>query len=474
MDAGTAGTAFSAFNRGLAGGAGEKLGLVFEDANGGMLPVLTILKRIQGEFGNLDTLAAKGAIGSAFGDEGLSFIDALITKQDVLKNNIENIALQSGINKAKEMAEAITMPWDRIILGSKALAASVGFDTLTDAVPILDKIADGIGTLIKWSQQFPHLNKRIADTIGLIAGLGIALGTIWIGIGLFKLMVLALVPLEIALIPIIGLYKVLRMAWLGYLLAKQLGMGTLAAVRFVLVSMTAQLYATIAANKIVRVSVLLLKAPFIALTFAGSKLITVLKWMRLALLTSLPAILSFSAALWANPITWIVTGIFAAGAALYFLITRWDSVVAAFRNNKWMQTLFFPLYLGIEVIDKVVQNFDKIPQWFRRFKKWLSGLNVFEMLDRGFDAAIEKLNLLPGVDIAINREERKQEINAALPTLNTSHDFQPSEKGGLMQQFINNTNSNSKGNHIEKIEVHNHDKGTNAHDLAYQMEMAAP
>ena len=473
MDAGVAGTAFSAFVSGISGGAGRDLGLVFQDAQGKMLPILTILKRIQGQYGNLETLAAKGAIGSAFGDEGLKFIDALITKQKVLKHNIEDITLQTGLNKAVEMAEAMTMPWDRILLGSKALMASVGFDSIKDAVPILDSIADRIGIMVKWSQQFPHLNKKIADTIALVTGLGIALGAMWIGVGIVKLLALAFIPLKIILLPIVGLYKLLRIGWIGYVLAKQMGLGILATTRLMMTMMTAQVYATIAANKFLRISVFLLKAPFIALTFAGGKLIKVLQFMRLALLTSLPAILSFSAALWANPITWVVAGIFAAGAALYFLITRWDAVVNAFRQNEWMKTLFFPLYLGIELIDLIVKNFNRIPELFVQFKKWFSQLDLFEALHKGFDIAIEKLNLLPGVNIALSRDEHQQELKAALPTLNTEHNFQQPDKGGLMQQFINNTQNSNKGNHVEKIEVHNHGSGTNAHDLAYHMAMNA-
>ena len=473
IDPGAAGTAFNAFIRGLSARAGEKLGLEFQDAQGKMLPVLTILERIQNEFGNLNTLAAKGAVGGAFGDEGLRFIETLIVKKKVLSDNMDNIASKTGLTKAIKMAEAMTMPWDRILLGSKALMASVGFDSIKSAVPILNNIADRIGIMVKWSQQFPHLNKKIADTIALVAGLGIALGAMWIGVGVVKLLALAFTPLKIILLPIVGLYKLLRIGWIGYVLAKQMGLGILATTRLMMTMMTAQVYATIAANKFLRISVFLLKAPFIALSFAGGKLIKVLQFMRLALLTSLPAILSFSAALWANPITWVVAGIFAAGAALYFLITRWDAVVNAFRQNEWMKTLFFPLYLGIELIDLIVKNFNRIPELFAQFKQWFSQLDLFEALHKGFDIAIDKLNLLPGVNIALSRDEHQQELKAALPTLNTEHNFQQPDKGGLMQQFINNTQNSNKGHHVEKIEVHNHGKGTNAHDLAYHMEMNA-
>jgi TP901 family phage tail tape measure protein len=69
------------------------------------------------------------------------------------------------------------------------------------------------------------------------------------------------------------------------------------------------------------------------LTFFFFRLRYALFIVRGAFMKLIPAIYSFTAALLANPMTWIVVGIVAAGAAIYALVTRWEEFTAWFRRQ---------------------------------------------------------------------------------------------------------------------------------------------
>lgn len=157
----------------------------------------------------------------------------------------------------------------------------------------------------------------------------------------------------------------------------------------------------------------------------------------------------FSAALWANPITWIVAGVTALVAGLVLLVKHWDKVKSAslgfiqgvvdwwgklrtaIEGNGFLLLLFSPLLIGIEVIKLVSRHFMllinnwgkvrsaiednaflkfvftpllavvdlvsfairslmKIPEWFGQFSAWLGGLDIFGAAARALDWLLEK------------------------------------------------------------------------------------
>lgn len=155
--------------------------------------------------------------------------------------------------------------------------------------------------------------------------------------------------------------------------------------------------------------------------------------LRGAVMSVLPALFAFSSALLANPLTWVIVGVMALGAAIVGLIVYWDQVTAAvgrffdglmkvasanifdpirtwwaefsewlaglnpfsaiasgwqwirnlFAENSFLQTAFFPLYAVLELVDGLLSVFDKIPQWWQDFKAWLSAINPFESISKG-------------------------------------------------------------------------------------------
>ena len=87
------------------------------------------------------------------------------------------------------------------------------------------------------------------------------------------------------------------------------------------------------------------------------------------------AIWAATAAMLANPITWIVTGIGLLAAALYLLITNWDAVVQ-WLNGVWKGCL-----------DWLASGWEGVKQAFAGFGEWLQGL--WDKIVEGFNAFVE-------------------------------------------------------------------------------------
>ncbi|HEX3045407.1 MAG TPA: hypothetical protein VHY08_11680 [Bacillota bacterium] len=106
----------------------------------------------------------------------------------------------------------------------------------------------------------------------------------------------------------------------------------------------------------------------------GSKAFSILKG---GLMSVIPTVWSFTAALLANPVTWIVVGIIALGAAIFLLWKNWDKVVAWFKKGfQWLKdTLFkapnwvvgliaaFLPFIGIPLL--IIKNWGAIVTFFK-------------------------------------------------------------------------------------------------------------
>jgi TP901 family phage tail tape measure protein len=111
----------------------------------------------------------------------------------------------------------------------------------------------------------------------------------------------------------------------------------------------------------------------------------------------IPAVWSFSAALLANPITWIVLGIVAligviAAAVIYW--DTWTQAVISF-TSKWLELI------GVfALVDSAIAGWEVLKGWWQSFKEWISALNPFEIVGKGIDWLIDKINMIPGINIA--------------------------------------------------------------------------
>lgn len=356
MSGSEAGTKYSQFLANV-GKAQDKLGLKFTDSQNRMLPMVDILNRIKGKFGETLDESEKLDIRKAFGSQqAFDLITNLIGKTEELSGSITKLDSITGMDTATKMAGAIADPWERLGAAGTAVKTIFGrvlMPVLVPAAEWLIRMGDGVVNL---TEKYPGLTK----VIGL------------------------------AVLTIVGLVAA-----------------------FSLVSIVSGVA---------------------GVAMAGFQ--TVLVAVRLAALL-------FNAALWANPITWVVAGVIALVAAIAGLIIYWDKIRAAIEGNAILNFIFTPLMMAVDAVSWLIENFDKIQAWWQTFTTWLAGLNPFDVVGKGIDWLIDKINLIPGINIGANsagaglggKEATGLNRQNAVPA------------GGLSQQI------NNQGTTVEKLEV---------------------
>ena len=185
MSGSEAGTKYKAFLAGV-GMAQDKLGLSFTDSNGRLLPMLDILEKLKGKFGDTLSVAESDALKKAFGsDEAVSLIKLLMTQTDGLNKSITTLSRNTGMAKAEEMATAMLDPWEQFQAATEALRIEFGTALLPTVNSVLGTLTDGLTTVMTWTQEFPHLTKAIGlATLGvLLLGGAVGVMSIVIGIG---------------------------------------------------------------------------------------------------------------------------------------------------------------------------------------------------------------------------------------------------------------------------------------------------
>jgi len=187
MSGSEAGTKYKSFLSGV-GKAQDALGLKFEDSQGKMLPMVNILEKIKGKFGDIDTVAESDLLKKAFGtDEAAGLIKLLSTNVDGLSDSINKVGEQTGMQKAIDMANKIVDPWDQASSGVSALTIMLGQKMLPLLTPVFEGIVSITDTLMGWSEMFPNISKYLGIAVLGIVGITAAFAAFSIaaGIGTF-------------------------------------------------------------------------------------------------------------------------------------------------------------------------------------------------------------------------------------------------------------------------------------------------
>lgn len=452
-----AGTSYVAFLQSIAKAEGV-LGTKLTDDSGRALPVLEIIDRIKAQLGDLGTAGNMDLLQRAFGRRGMNMVLAMSSASGTLTGNIEeltNLGRQQGLRDLESMASAIADPWERAHHAVRNSRAQFG-TFINDALkPLLGWVEESAVTTQRWMDLFPNLTRVLAYT---------TLGIIGV-VGAVSLLALIGGALQLVIVGLSGLMVV----WTGVT-------KTGAAIQWLFnKSLAAGRWLLLAYHFAFKPA--LMQAWSLATKTAGATVGFLGKALRVAALTTW----AFSAALLANPITWIVLAVVALIAGLYLLVKHWDMVKAAtlglfnafaerwgaFRkmieSNPILHFLFTPLLLVVDAVGFVVKHLDKIPEWFGKFKQWLKGLNPFEFLGKAADWIISKLNLLPGIDIETHVRGQGGAPIEGLPRT------QPSAvpPGGISQQI---NNSQQSGHHIEQVVLN---QPVSANNFADELEMSA-
>ncbi|TCV59508.1 TP901 family phage tail tape measure protein [Vibrio crassostreae] len=300
MSGSESGTKYKAFLAGVAN-AQDKLNLSFTDSQGQMLPMLDILDKLKGKYGDTLSVAESADLKKAFGsEEAVSMIKLLMADTDGLAGSIEQLGQVQGMSKAEEMASAMTDQWERLEGSWFAVRAAVFGAVLPSINAVVGSMANGLVYITGWTGEFPWLT----EILGYVAIAGLSLGGV-------------VATLSLAM----GIGQMMSAGW--------------------------------------------------AVTMTG--LNGIMKLLRITTIASTAAAWLFNAALWANPITWVVAGIALLIGGVAAAIYWWDDLTAAFKDTAW-----------------------------------------FDVIAGAIEGIVNLLNMIPGVDIELGSKVDTPEVSAAV------------------------------------------------------------
>lgn len=405
MEGGEAGGLYKAFFENISG-ASEKLGMSFVDQQGKLLPMMEMLDKLQGKFGDLSIEANGKALRDAFGGEAARLITTLMGDTGRLASGMEQLGKVRGLETAEQMAKAMVDPWQQFLAVVQAVRVVFGQVLIPLLTPLMERLVSIGNVLIRWTQLFPN----IARVVGLVV-----LGVLGLAAGVA------------ALTFVVGLAKT---AWLPFLFLQKIGLAGFIAQEIAIMAVALKMGALAVWTKVASASM----------------------WL-------------FNAALWANPITWVVVGIIALGAAIIAAIVYWDEITAAIMNTAAFQW--------------VSAQLSALSDWFSSMGGW-SGMaraawdGILAIFYSAINGLIAMLNKIPGVEIdaqfgampelpganavmtATEQAERAQKaqatINNAIPSLSPQR-ANAVPPGGLLTS-IQNTSNQDRGTRVEKVEIH--------------------
>ncbi len=342
MSGSEAGTKYRAFLR-TAARAGEELGLSFLDANKQLLSMPEILEVMRAKYGETLDAVEKREIQKAFGsDEAVALIDLMYSKTGALQDNILTLyqSMGQGVAITREMASAIneTEPEKYVRLTQRLhnIKEEIGNQLLPMFNTMLQKgevVLNKISEFIANNQQLVKVLSLVLLTIGLIlTSMGILI-TIIGGVGLVFTKTAQLAG---------GLISGISHMRSGFETLRLHAMYAGDAMRKGFSSVRAFAHSAAISIRNVTTSIISMGRAALATGANAVKnfVLSMASMARQAIATAIRAmpgliasVWSFTAALLANPITWIVIAIVALIAILVLLWRNWDTVVAAFNDG---------------------------------------------------------------------------------------------------------------------------------------------
>ncbi|WP_176013053.1 phage tail tape measure protein [Victivallis sp. Marseille-Q1083] len=353
-----AATQYRAF-LGKAGEAGQKLGMNFADASGNMLPMADILDKIQARYGDTIDIMEAQQLKKAFGsDEAVAAITSMLGKTSALRDNIATLQKVSDTGPAQKMAKDLTDQLDSFKGMLNSIRVTLG-RTLLPAVNAALWAASGFMSMIAWLlDNLPPLRWAFALTAIAITGFSTAWGAAMTVMGVIKFIRALGMELRIVWAWCLKnsaathsmtfaqrLNAVTQMLW-----AKTMGPAVKLCRMFTWTNIKL-------AGALVWQNTVMIAQKVGMLVYAGAV------WLlNAALLPAIAAVWAFTAALLANPVTWLVVGIVALIAAIAALVYWWDDLAAA-AVDCWNA-----------VVGAAAWCWEKLKAFFAGFGEWLLAL----------------------------------------------------------------------------------------------------
>lgn len=312
MSGSEAGTKYKAFLKSAAK-AGDELGLSFVDANDQLLSLPEILTMIQAKYGDTLDAVEKLELQKAFGtEEAIAMLDIFYSKTNDLEQNIMglNSSLSEGTKIANGMATVMNQDpgskWEIVKQKGHNLKELIGNGLAPTIEEFTTKIDEHITNLTNWIQENEKLASIIMNVLFILSLLTIGVGSV---ITLFGIVGMIGSNAAIVITKMLGGLKLLGSGFETVRIAGMLAKDSI--FKFASTTLVSGLKA------------------------AGRFTMSLLGMAKQAIVTAVSAmpgliasVWSFTAALLANPITWIILGIVALVAAIILLWKNWDKVCA--------------------------------------------------------------------------------------------------------------------------------------------------
>lgn len=344
MDGGEAGGLYKSFFENVSG-ASEKLGMSFVDQQGKLLPMMDILDKLKGKFGDLSIEANGKKLRDAFGGEAARLITTLMGDTDRLKNGMDQLGNVRGLENAEKMAMAMVDPWQQFGSAVQALRIAFGQSLMPILQPLMARLTGVATTLTRWSQLFPNITRVVSIASLVVLGLTAGMAALTLVVGISKMVWLSLVTV----------WRLVQLLQLR------------------------------------SVAAFVLQVAVIALYVTGLVLLyTTLGIIRGAMLLWQGAIWLVNVALTANPVGVIVMGIALLIGAVAAAIIYWDEWTGALMNT--------------EAFKWISGQLTALSDWFNSMGGW-SGMasaawdGIVNIFKSAINGLIEMLNKIPGVQI---------------------------------------------------------------------------
>ena len=169
FEGGLAGTKYAAFLSGAVK-AQSKLGLSFLDSQGKMLPMIDILEKIKGKYGELNSENLY-ELQKAFGTkEAAQVINNLLPKIDTLKADIAEIDKMKTLDDAMAISKTVTDSWMRFTAIFQNIKIAIGTQILAKLEPVMNRIADMGQEFTNWLRTYKNIARWIGYAVGALIG----------------------------------------------------------------------------------------------------------------------------------------------------------------------------------------------------------------------------------------------------------------------------------------------------------------
>lgn len=415
MGGAEAGTKYKAFLSGV-GGAQDKLGLSFTDSQGRMLPMLDILDKLKGKFGDTLDVAESDALKKAFGsDEAVGLVKLLMNDTAGLANSLDQLGKVRGLEQAEKMAKAMVDPWQQFGAAVQALRIAFGQALIPLLTPLMERLTGIAGTLSRWLGLFPNIAKVLGMVTLGVLGLIAAVAGLTILNGVFGMLSVLASPIALIVLGLAALVIGVGAA-IYYWDELKAAFGDTAWFQAILVMLTP-------AVMLFRVFGALLNVLWVGLQQVVAFGVQLVSW-----LASLEAVTTIAKAVW-------------------------DGFI-------WTLSNLSPFALLGSALKALIALLNKIP-----------GINI----DTTF-GDLPKVPSIPGGEVVMTSAEQADRaqkaqatINNAIPSL-TPQRANAVPPGGLLTS-IQNTSNQNQGTRVEKVEIHT-GKAMTPLELEQMLEMS--